>query len=629
MQDYLQHTDLIGHSINKKVLLNKDGTTRDIVKEVLQVYADSRNQLQQFAPFLKGDTLLETCSNIWHFWKENVKYKIDPEGVQWIKTPDAFWDSDFGDCKSFAIAVAASLHALDIKGAFRFVSFGNNTTQPTHVFVVVKDKGQEIIIDCVWNKFNETKPWAAKWDYNMTSIYEISGVGATIETTNGRGNLMITPDSIDGMSNEMLDLLAHKQLLELQQQIVVLEKGIGSPHDMAYEIEIIAVNNAIAEYNKIHGITDPNFRQLKITSFGKVGMPLKRVPQVNPANLVEGIGNAKKRQARQLKRAEKKNKAGKAVNKHQAKLLTAAGETVVKKKKGFLNTLLKVVTAPIRLVGKAVATTVLRVVLPKHSEFFLYTFLTDDVLPRVSQNVRDKRVKALRIKDKIIHKLGMKESTFSKIIRSGIANKYKMTPEQLLASWLQNGKLAVAGLSGIGDDDDSGIPAMANSTATINPIIPTPQANQGGAITALAASNPVIAAILQGLQLLEKLLGINFGGDKNAVPVKEDFTGGDVNAANAILNSQGNQPLVTDPSGNYGYTYPTTTGNDGYVNSDDANADAGDGTPTSLSTANNPKELDPVNVTLPKKNNNSALLIGGIALLAIAATSKKGGKGKK
>lgn len=172
MSSFIAYAKLIPPAVNKKVLLDKDGNTRDIVREVLQTYADSRNQLKMFAPKLKGKTLLETCSNIWHFWKEEVAYKIDPDGVQWIKTPSAFWDSKFGDCKSFSIAVAASLHALDIKGAFRFVSFGANTTTPTHVYVVVKEGDKEIIIDCVWTKFNSQKPYAAKWDYNFSSIYE-------------------------------------------------------------------------------------------------------------------------------------------------------------------------------------------------------------------------------------------------------------------------------------------------------------------------------------------------------------------------------------------------------------------------------------------------------------------------
>lgn len=168
------HTNLIPHPVNTKVLINSDGSTRDIIREVLQKYAESRNQLKLFAPYFKADTLLQTCSNIWHFWKKKVKYKIDPDGVQWIKSPAAFYDDGhgFGDCKSFAIAVAASLHALDIMGAFRFVSFGANTTTPTHVYVVVKQAGQEIIIDCVWNKFNSQKAFAAKWDYNFSTIYK-------------------------------------------------------------------------------------------------------------------------------------------------------------------------------------------------------------------------------------------------------------------------------------------------------------------------------------------------------------------------------------------------------------------------------------------------------------------------
>ncbi len=56
--------DLIPDPVNKKVLTNKDGLTRDIIHEVLQTYADSRNQLKEFGKMFKGNSILETFYQI-------------------------------------------------------------------------------------------------------------------------------------------------------------------------------------------------------------------------------------------------------------------------------------------------------------------------------------------------------------------------------------------------------------------------------------------------------------------------------------------------------------------------------------------------------------------------------------
>ena len=83
------------------------GVTRDIIKEVLETYKDCQDDLKKFAQFLKGESIEDTCRNIWQFWKSNIRYQVDPEGVQYIKTPAAVWKTKFCDCKSFSVAIAS------------------------------------------------------------------------------------------------------------------------------------------------------------------------------------------------------------------------------------------------------------------------------------------------------------------------------------------------------------------------------------------------------------------------------------------------------------------------------------------------------------------------------------------
>ncbi len=164
----------------KAVVHYNDGDTGDIMQEVLDCFSDSKNQLQRFAPYLKGDDLLGTCANIWRFVKNNIAYQVDPIGEQWIKEPVRTWYDKICDCKSYSVFIASLLHCLGIKGSFRFVSFNAKNDTPTHVYVVVRQGKKLIILDGVMPVFNAEKPYKYKHDYNMTRISRLSGFDQTI-----------------------------------------------------------------------------------------------------------------------------------------------------------------------------------------------------------------------------------------------------------------------------------------------------------------------------------------------------------------------------------------------------------------------------------------------------------------
>ncbi len=165
-----------------QALFYKDGDTADIATKVLKVYSEQRHQVAAFAPHLKGSTLYDTCHNIWRMVKENIRYQTDPKNNQWVRRPAQMWWSGVGDCKSYSVFIASCLDALGIVGTFRFVSYEKpdpvlqQKMPPTHVYVVVKNNGREIILDAVMPGFNQEKKFESKYDYNMTRIYELSGI---------------------------------------------------------------------------------------------------------------------------------------------------------------------------------------------------------------------------------------------------------------------------------------------------------------------------------------------------------------------------------------------------------------------------------------------------------------------
>lgn len=155
----------------------KKGNTSDIIKEVLECYQQTYSQVKDFAPSLQGSSITETCSNVWNFIKQNIHYKIDPPGVQWIKTPARLWSDKEGDCKSFSVMAASLLNNLGITPTFRFVSYSILDDTATHVYVVALLKNEEIIIDAVYDSFNAQQQYAYKKDYTMAAqISRLSGL---------------------------------------------------------------------------------------------------------------------------------------------------------------------------------------------------------------------------------------------------------------------------------------------------------------------------------------------------------------------------------------------------------------------------------------------------------------------
>lgn len=190
---------------NKKVLLKKRYSTGDIVQEVLACYEQSKDQVKDLAPYLRGSTVKDTCRNIWNFLKYNVGYSVDPRDVQWVKEPAKVWHDKVCDCKSYAIFIASLLAALGINGCFRFVSF-NSEPYPTHVYIVVRYQGKDIVMDDVMPAFDDEKPYRSKKDYSMKGLYRVSGLPTVSATPGRRPGLPVIGCSCNAVGSYPFDL---------------------------------------------------------------------------------------------------------------------------------------------------------------------------------------------------------------------------------------------------------------------------------------------------------------------------------------------------------------------------------------------------------------------------------------
>jgi hypothetical protein len=164
----------LGAPQNKKVIVTDNGLNKDIITAIHTALPAAQKEVRYFAPKFKGATNLDTANNIWRYLR-TLKYIKDPAGYQFIKLPKKLTSSS-GDCKSFSLLTAAILQENKLPVKFRYASYDKNDSTPSHVYTVTEDeKGQDIIIDGVYTKFNKEVPYKHKKDYKM-QIAVINGI---------------------------------------------------------------------------------------------------------------------------------------------------------------------------------------------------------------------------------------------------------------------------------------------------------------------------------------------------------------------------------------------------------------------------------------------------------------------
>lgn len=174
MSNYSQY---IGARDGKRMMLHSNGNTKDIVNAIISSDKPAAEYTKKLAPVLKGNTDIDTCYNLWKFWKENVQYKEDPDGYQFVKSPRELFHSGEGDCKSYSLAVASCLKNLNIPYSYRFIS-ETKGKELHHVYIVAHTRSGNVIIDCVLHKFNYENPFEVKKDINPSATVAMPKIGA-------------------------------------------------------------------------------------------------------------------------------------------------------------------------------------------------------------------------------------------------------------------------------------------------------------------------------------------------------------------------------------------------------------------------------------------------------------------
>jgi len=157
-------------SDGREILL-ADGGLKETMKAIQDAARASIPQTKELAERLRADTDEQTFYNVWNFLKTHLKYKLDKEGTEQVRTAARSWaDRKKGiDCEDFAIFAYALLTNLGYKPQFEIVAF-NGKKEFGHIFVVVNG----YTVDAVMDLFNKRPSHITKSKF--MDIYGFSGV---------------------------------------------------------------------------------------------------------------------------------------------------------------------------------------------------------------------------------------------------------------------------------------------------------------------------------------------------------------------------------------------------------------------------------------------------------------------
>jgi hypothetical protein len=150
---------------NNEAVIVHDQSVGDIIDAILTTHKQYVNQYDLIYPYFVGVDPVDTAKNVFNYLKANVKYNIEPEDLQTVKSPAAIiaTGKSGSDCKNLALFANGILDAYrrnelqNFDLYYRFASYEYGDKTPQHVFSVMKYNGKEIWIDPVLNFFNQQK----------------------------------------------------------------------------------------------------------------------------------------------------------------------------------------------------------------------------------------------------------------------------------------------------------------------------------------------------------------------------------------------------------------------------------------------------------------------------------------
>lgn len=185
---------ILGGVKNHHVVLKKHQGTDDIIDGILSTHHQYKKDYDKIYKYFYTGEIKSTCKKLWQFLKDNVRYKIESEKLQTLRSPATILSYP-ADCKSYALFINGCIDAINRNEntnwnfKYRFAGYNPIANYIEHTFAVVKknNSSDEIWIDPVLDSFNEKKQptyFIDKKTNNM-ALVGIAGINEDDKKING------------------------------------------------------------------------------------------------------------------------------------------------------------------------------------------------------------------------------------------------------------------------------------------------------------------------------------------------------------------------------------------------------------------------------------------------------------
>ncbi len=212
----------------------KNGNVIETVESCIDIIGTHFREVEELASMLQGDSLKESCRNIFNFSYNYLQYHKDDDGTEQLRTPSRSWldgqikfkqkgKSDAGiDCDDYSIFVGSLLKCLGIPFKLRITKYdGKKNFQ--HIYVIVPaigDSEDEIVIDPVLSKFDYQKPYSfERSDFDISPL-QLAGLRG-IDGTTGTSALGLPISVLSG-----IDLAGGVQAQANHEDLIAIVSGV-------------------------------------------------------------------------------------------------------------------------------------------------------------------------------------------------------------------------------------------------------------------------------------------------------------------------------------------------------------------------------------------------------------------
>ncbi len=212
----------------------KNGNVIETVESCIDIIGTHFREVEELASRLQGDSLKESCRNIFNFSYNYLQYHKDDDGTEQLRTPSRSWldgqikfkqkgKSDAGiDCDDYSIFVGSLLKCLGIPFKLRITKYdGKKNFQ--HIYVIVPavgDSEDEIVIDPVLSKFDYQKPYSfERSDFDMSPL-QLAGLRG-IDGITGTSALGLPISVLSG-----IDLAGGVQAQANHEDLIAIVSGV-------------------------------------------------------------------------------------------------------------------------------------------------------------------------------------------------------------------------------------------------------------------------------------------------------------------------------------------------------------------------------------------------------------------